>query len=55
MPLVSSFLDFALTIHQYFLIRARDPQRCFRAFLSNNWLGCAVFVGIVLAYLLPAQ
>jgi 4-hydroxybenzoate polyprenyltransferase len=45
----------ALTIHQYFLIRARDPQRCFRAFLGNNWLGCAVFVGIVLAYLLPAQ
>ena len=45
----------ALTIHQYFLIRARDPQRCFRAFLGNNWLGCSVFVGIVLAYLLPAQ
>ena len=45
----------ALTIHQYFLIRARDPQRCFRAFLGNNWLGCAVFVGIVLTYLLPAQ
>jgi 4-hydroxybenzoate polyprenyltransferase len=45
----------ALAIHQYFLIRARDPQRCFRAFLGNNWLGCAVFVGIALAYLRPAQ
>jgi 4-hydroxybenzoate polyprenyltransferase len=44
-----------LAIHQYFLIRSRDPQRCFRAFLANNWLGCVVFAGIVLAYLLPTQ
>jgi 4-hydroxybenzoate polyprenyltransferase len=42
-------------VHQYFLIRERDPQRCFRAFLANNWLGCIVFAGIALAYLLPAQ
>ena len=42
-------------VHQYFLIRARDPLRCFRAFLNNNWLGGAVFCGIVLAGLLPTQ
>ena len=29
------------------LIRARDPAACFRAFLGNHWLGMAVFVGIV--------
>ena len=44
-----------LAIHQYFLIRGRDPQRCLRAFLGNNWLGCVIFAGIVLAYLLPMQ
>lgn len=36
--------------HQY-MIRDRDVQQCFRAFLSNNWLGAAVFGGIVLDYL----
>jgi 4-hydroxybenzoate polyprenyltransferase len=41
--------------YQYALIRGRDRQRCFRAFLDNNWLGFVVFVGIVLAGLMPAQ
>ena len=44
-----------LAAYQCFLIRERDPQRCFRAFLDNNWLGCVVFAGIVLAYLLSAR
>ena len=26
--------------------RDRDPQACFRAFLHNNWVGLAIFVGI---------
>jgi 4-hydroxybenzoate polyprenyltransferase len=29
------------------LIRTRDRDRCFRAFLHNHWLGLAVFAGIV--------
>jgi len=37
--------------HQYTLIRGREPARCFRAFLSNNWVGAAVFAGIALALL----
>ncbi len=35
------------TIHVYW-IRNRDRDACFRAFLHNTWIGCAVFVGIFL-------
>ncbi|MDQ3797792.1 MAG: 4-hydroxybenzoate octaprenyltransferase, partial [Pseudomonadota bacterium] len=28
----------------------REPQRCFRAFLNNNYFGLAVFAGIALDY-----
>ena len=37
--------------HQQVLIRNRDPQECFRAFLNNNLFGLAVFGGILLDYL----
>lgn len=35
--------------HQY-LIRDRDPNACFRAFLHNNWIGATVFIAIALDY-----
>lgn len=35
--------------HQY-LIRQRDRDACFRAFLHNNWVGLSIFVGIVAHY-----
>jgi 4-hydroxybenzoate polyprenyltransferase len=35
--------------HQY-LIRNRERDACFRAFLHNNWVGMAIFIGIVLHY-----
>ena len=37
-------------LYQQRLIRDRDPERCFRAFLNNNLLGAAVFSGILLDY-----
>ena len=40
-----------LSLYQQYLIRRREPARCFQAFLNNNWLGAAVFAGIVLDYL----
>ncbi len=40
-----------LFVFQQFLIRKREPTRCFEAFLNNNWVGAAVFAGIVLDYL----
>ena len=35
--------------HQY-LIRERQPQACFKAFLHNNWVGAALFAGVALHY-----
>ncbi len=37
--------------YHYTLIRDRQPAKCFKAFLHNNWLGAAVFAGIVLDFL----
>jgi 4-hydroxybenzoate polyprenyltransferase len=38
-------------IYQLWLIRARDREACFRAFLNNNYFGMAVFIGMALEYL----
>ncbi len=39
-----------LFVYQQLLIKDRDATACFRAFLNNNWLGAAIFVGIALHY-----
>jgi 4-hydroxybenzoate polyprenyltransferase len=36
----------AVAVYHWTLIRSRDPARCFKAFLHNNWFGAAVFAGI---------
>jgi 4-hydroxybenzoate polyprenyltransferase len=33
--------------YHYTLIRHREPAKCFKAFLHNNWFGAAVFAGMV--------
>jgi 4-hydroxybenzoate polyprenyltransferase len=40
----------AIASYHYRLIRTRDRERCFKAFLHNNWLGLAIFAGIVAEY-----
>jgi 4-hydroxybenzoate polyprenyltransferase len=36
----------AIALYHYALIRTRDRTLCFEAFLNNNWLGGAVFLGL---------
>lgn len=45
----------ALVVYQYFLIRNRSREGCFRAFLNNNWMGCVIFVGIAIDWWLNPQ
>ncbi len=37
-------------MYQQYLIKDRHPQRCFQAFLNNNWLGLVVFIGVFVDY-----
>jgi 4-hydroxybenzoate polyprenyltransferase len=39
-----------LFLWQQWLIRKREPAACLRAFLNNQYVGLAVFVGIMLQY-----
>ena len=38
-------------LYQQLLIRARQPEDCFKAFLNNNYFGMSVFIGIALEYI----
>ncbi|VAX09486.1 4-hydroxybenzoate polyprenyltransferase [hydrothermal vent metagenome] len=40
-----------LFAYQQYLTRNREPKDCFAAFLNNNYVGAAVFAGLVLDYL----
>ncbi|HKB60771.1 MAG TPA: 4-hydroxybenzoate octaprenyltransferase [Gallionellaceae bacterium] len=40
-----------IALYHYTLIRDRQRERCFKAFLHNNWFGAAVFAGIAASYL----
>lgn len=40
-----------LATYQQGLIRYREREECFRAFLNNNWFGAAVFVGMLMDYI----
>jgi 4-hydroxybenzoate polyprenyltransferase len=40
-----------IAVYHYALIRGRERSACFKAFLHNNWLGAAIFVGLAVSYL----
>jgi 4-hydroxybenzoate polyprenyltransferase len=37
----------AMMVYHWFLIRGRTREGCFKAFMHNNWVGGAIFAGIV--------
>lgn len=41
-----------IALYHYKLIKDRNREKCFAAFLHNNWLGATVFSGLVIDYLL---
>ncbi len=36
-------------VYQRVITHDRDPQRCFQAFLNNNWFGAVIYCGLVLS------
>lgn len=38
-------------LYEQYLLRGRERDGCFRAFLNNNWFGAAVFAGLVLDFM----
>jgi len=49
--LVSLVIVAALFAYQQYLIRSRDRDACFKAFLNNNWVGAVIFIGIDLSFI----
>jgi 4-hydroxybenzoate polyprenyltransferase len=44
-----------IAVYHYTLIRTRQREQCFKAFLHNNWFGAVVFAGIVLDTLVRSR
>jgi 4-hydroxybenzoate polyprenyltransferase len=42
----------AIAVYHFKLIRTREREGCFSAFRHNQWLGFAVFAGVVADYAL---
>ena len=47
---LSLLIGTGFMIYQQYLIKDRDPQLCFRAFLNNNWFGLVIFLGVFIDY-----
>lgn len=45
-------IAFGIIVYHYQLIRGRQREACFKAFLQNSWIGASVFAGIGLDFLL---
>jgi len=37
-------------VYQQYLIKDREREHCFQAFLNNNWFGMVLFIGVILDY-----
>jgi 4-hydroxybenzoate polyprenyltransferase len=42
----------AISLYHYQLIKSRERMACFAAFRHNNWIGAAIFAGIVIDFAL---
>jgi 4-hydroxybenzoate polyprenyltransferase len=42
------FIAGGLFVYQQYLIHDRVPERCFSAFMNNNYVGLIIFIGIVI-------
>src|SRR3990167_1901937 len=40
-----------LFFYQHLLIKDRQPERCFQAFMNNNYSWLVIFIGVLLSYL----
>ncbi|MEG3050663.1 MAG: UbiA family prenyltransferase, partial [Thermomonas sp.] len=40
--------------YEFAIVRGRERERCFRAFLHNHWVGMAIFAGIAADFALRA-
>jgi len=43
---LSLIVGSGLFLYQQWLIKDREPDKCFQAFLNNHWFGAVIFVGI---------
>jgi 4-hydroxybenzoate polyprenyltransferase len=39
-----------MMLYHWTLIRTRTREDCFKAFRHNNWVGAAIFAGIVASF-----
>ena len=42
----------ALFVWQQYQVRNRDRDACFKAFLNNNWVGVAIWAGLLTSYII---
>lgn len=50
--ILSLIIAAGLASYQQYLIRSREPNACFKAFLHNHYFGMTIFLGILLDYAL---
>jgi len=49
---IGLFIATGLLIYQQYLLRNRQRESCFAAFLNNHWVGLSIFLGLFTHYLI---